>query len=34
MADAAKVELKEVYPIPEKVKKTAFISGREAYDKL
>jgi acetyl-CoA synthetase len=34
MADAAKVELKEVYPIPEKVKKTAFISGRAAYDKL
>ena len=29
-----KVQLKEVYPIPEKVKKTAFISGREAYDKL
>jgi len=24
MADAAKVELKEVYPIPEKVKKDGF----------
>ena len=29
-----KVQLKEVYPVPEKVKKMAFISGREAYDKL
>jgi acetyl-CoA synthetase len=29
-----KVQLKEVYPIPEKVKKMAYISGREAYDKL
>jgi acetyl-CoA synthetase len=29
-----KVQLKEVYPVPEKVKKTAFISGREAYDKI
>ena len=33
MADE-KVQLKEVYPVPEKVKKTAFISGRQAYDKL
>ena len=29
-----KVQLKEIYPVPEKVKKMAFISGREAYDKL
>lgn len=29
-----KYELKEVYPVPEKIKKTAYISGREAYDKL
>ncbi len=29
-----KVQLKEVYPVPEKVKKMAYISGREAYDKL
>jgi acetyl-CoA synthetase len=29
-----KVQLKEVYPIPEKIKKMAYISGREAYDKL
>jgi len=29
-----KVQLKEVYPVPEKVKKTAYISGREAYDRL
>jgi acetyl-CoA synthetase len=29
-----KVQLKDVYPIPEKVKKAAYISGREAYDKL
>ncbi|MFA5323024.1 MAG: acetate--CoA ligase [Smithella sp.] len=33
MADA-KVQLKEIYPIPEKAKKKAWISGREAYDKL
>ncbi len=33
MADE-KVQLKEVYPVPEKVKKTAYISGRAAYDKL
>jgi len=29
-----KVQLKEVYPVPEKIKKMAYISGREAYDKL
>jgi len=29
-----KVQLKEVYPVPEKIKKTAYISGREAYDRL
>jgi acetyl-CoA synthetase len=34
MADAEKVQLKEVYPVPAKIKKTAFISGRAAYDKL
>jgi len=28
MADAEKVQLKEVYPVPAKVKKTAFVSGR------
>ncbi len=33
MADE-KVQLKEVYPVPEKIKKMAYISGREAYDKL
>jgi len=33
MADS-KVQLKEVYPVPEKIKKTAFVSGRAAYDKL
>jgi acetyl-CoA synthetase len=33
MADA-KVQLKEVYPIPEAAKKKAWISGRDAYDKL
>ena len=33
MADA-KVQLKEIYPIPEKAKKKAWISGRKAYDKL
>ncbi|MGV8081048.1 MAG: acetate--CoA ligase [Syntrophales bacterium] len=29
-----KVQLKEVYPVPEKIKKMAYISGREAYDKI
>jgi acetyl-CoA synthetase len=33
MADA-KVQLKEIYPIPEAAKKKAWISGREAYDKM
>ncbi len=33
MADA-KVELKEIYPVPEKIKKMAYVSGREAYDKM
>ncbi len=33
MADA-KVQLKEIYPIPEAAKKKAWISGRAAYDKL
>lgn len=33
MADA-KVQLKAIYPVPEKAKKKAWISGREAYDKL
>ena len=33
MADA-KVQLKEIYPIPEAAKKKAWISGRDAYDKL
>ena len=33
MADA-KVQLKEIYPIPEVAKKKAWVSGREAYDKL
>jgi acetyl-CoA synthetase len=34
MADATKVQLKEIYPIPEAAKKKAWVSGREAYDKL
>jgi len=34
MAEAVKVKLKDVYPIPEKIKKMAYISGRAAYDKL
>ncbi len=33
MADA-KVQLKEIYPIPVAAKKKAWISGRDAYDKL
>jgi len=34
MADAPKVKLKDIYPVPEKIKKMAYISGRAAYDKL
>ncbi|MBA4397025.1 MAG: acetate--CoA ligase, partial [Syntrophus sp. (in: bacteria)] len=33
MADD-KVQLKEIYPVPEKIEKMAYISGRAAYDKL
>jgi len=33
MADA-KVQLKEIYPIPAAAKKKAWISGRDAYDKM
>ena len=33
MADA-KVQLKDIYPIPEAAKKKAWVSGREAYNKL
>ncbi len=33
MADA-KVQLKAIYPIPEVAKKKAWVSGREAYDKM
>jgi len=29
-----KTQLKDIYPVPEKIKKMAYISGREAYDKL
>jgi len=29
-----RVQLKEIYPVPEKIKKTAYISGRKAYDEL
>ena len=29
-----KVELKEIYPVPEKIKKMAYVSGRDAYDKM
>ena len=28
------VQLKDIYPVPDKIKKMAYISGREAYDKL
>ena len=33
MADT-KIELKEIYPVPEKIKQMAYVSGRDAYDKL
>ena len=29
-----KTQLKDVYPVPENIKKMAYISGRDAYDKL
>ena len=29
-----KVQLKDVYPVPENIKKMAYISGRDAYDKI
>jgi len=29
-----KTQLKEIYPVPEKIRKMAYISGRDAYDKL
>jgi acetyl-CoA synthetase len=34
MADAEKVQLKEIYPVTEKMKKNAWVSGRAAYDAL
>jgi acetyl-CoA synthetase len=34
MAAAEKAKLKDVYPVPENIKKMAYISGRDAYDKL
>jgi acetyl-CoA synthetase len=34
MAEAEKAQLKDVYPVPEKIKQMAYISGREAYDKI
>ena len=34
MAETKKVKLKDVYPVPENIKKMAYISGRDAYDKL
>ncbi|MCK7509709.1 MAG: AMP-binding protein [Desulfobacterales bacterium] len=30
----ADVQLKDVYPVPEKLKKSAWVAGRAAYDKL
>ena len=30
----AEVKLKDVYPVPEKIKKMAYISGMDAYKKL
>jgi acetyl-CoA synthetase len=34
MAAEEKIQLKEIYPVPEDVRKNAYVSGREAYDKL
>ncbi|MDP2853602.1 MAG: acetate--CoA ligase [Smithellaceae bacterium] len=34
MADAGKVQLKEIYPVTEKMKKNAWVSGRAAYDAM
>jgi hypothetical protein len=32
--EMADVKLKDVYPVPEKLKKSAWVAGRAAYDKL
>ncbi len=34
MAEAEKVELKEIYPVPEWARKRAYIKGRDEYEKL
>ena len=34
MAVTDKVTLKASYPVPEEIRKNAYVSGREAYDKL
>jgi acetyl-coenzyme A synthetase (EC 6.2.1.1) len=34
MGEEVKVQLKDVYPVPESIKKGAYVSGREMYDKM
>ena len=34
MAEEEKVQLKEVYPVQERVRKIAYIKSREEYEKL
>jgi acetyl-CoA synthetase len=34
MAEAEKIELKEVYPVPDWARKLAYIKGRDEYEKL
>ena len=34
MGEAEKVELKEVYPVQERVRKIAYIKSREEYEAL
>ena len=34
MAEEGKVQLKEVYPVPENVRAIAYIKSREEYEKI
>jgi len=34
MGEEVKVQLKDVYPVPESMKKGAYVSGREMYDRM
>ena len=34
MGEEAKVQLKDIYPVPESIKKRAYVNSREMYDKM